>query len=266
MAVLLKERQGTGKPWLIRRAPDLSARPRGGLGARQVVVAAAAASCGDRLFHFPRSEFVPRLSEGTKQSTSSGSPAPLSRTGSRNRRADRENPARGFPPMRWDPDQDRHGRTRHRPDGARALRCLHDAHPSQSNKARGRQRELIDPMDRESSRSSRHKPHLHSADRDACQRDDRRMAMSVSRFSATTSRFWNRRSFLIAPSWEPAGSADVSVEQLTGQPKPSSLADRRRLSRYGIPPREALTFIEGFGGVDLGEVHEGHGRIRFSSG
>jgi len=53
------------------------------------------------------------------------------------------------------------------------------------------------------------------------------------------------------------GSADVSVEQLTGQPQLRLKVDRRRLSRFGLDAKDVLTAIEGIGGIVVGDVFEG---------
>jgi cobalt-zinc-cadmium resistance protein CzcA len=57
------------------------------------------------------------------------------------------------------------------------------------------------------------------------------------------------------------GSADVTVEQLIGQPQLELTVDRDPLSRYGITPREVLDYIESFGGIHVGEVFEGQRRF-----
>jgi len=57
------------------------------------------------------------------------------------------------------------------------------------------------------------------------------------------------------------GSADVSVEQLTGQPQLQIAVDRDRLSRFGLSAREVLDVIESFGGIKVGDVYEGQRRF-----
>ncbi len=57
------------------------------------------------------------------------------------------------------------------------------------------------------------------------------------------------------------GAADVSVEQLTGQPEMQLAVDRERIARLGISASEVLRMIESFGGVDVGEVYEGQRRF-----
>jgi cobalt-zinc-cadmium resistance protein CzcA len=57
------------------------------------------------------------------------------------------------------------------------------------------------------------------------------------------------------------GSADVGVEQLTGQPQLELALDRDRLNRYGLSSREVLDQIESFGGIHVGEVFEGQRRF-----
>ncbi len=58
-----------------------------------------------------------------------------------------------------------------------------------------------------------------------------------------------------------AGSADVSVEQLIGQPSFKIEVDRDRLSRFGIPVEDILTYIESIGGIHAGELYEGQRRF-----
>ncbi len=57
------------------------------------------------------------------------------------------------------------------------------------------------------------------------------------------------------------GSADITVEQLIGQPQLRLELDREQLSRYGLPAAEALSFIESMGGIRVGEVFEGQQRF-----
>lgn len=57
------------------------------------------------------------------------------------------------------------------------------------------------------------------------------------------------------------GSADISVEQLTGQPSFRIEVDRERLSRFGIPANEVLSYIQSIGGMHVGEVYEGQRRF-----
>lgn len=57
------------------------------------------------------------------------------------------------------------------------------------------------------------------------------------------------------------GSADVSVDQLTGQPSFQLDVDRERLSRLGIPASEPLAYIRSIGGIHVGEVYEGQWRF-----
>lgn len=52
------------------------------------------------------------------------------------------------------------------------------------------------------------------------------------------------------------GNADVSVEQLTGQPQLRLSVDRQRMARFGLTAREVLTAIEGIGGIRVGDVFE----------
>jgi len=57
------------------------------------------------------------------------------------------------------------------------------------------------------------------------------------------------------------GAADVSVEQLTGQPQLRLSVDRERLARFGLTAREVLTAIESIGGITVGDVFEGQRRF-----
>lgn len=58
-----------------------------------------------------------------------------------------------------------------------------------------------------------------------------------------------------------SGNADVSVEQLTGQPQVRLTVDRDRLARFGLRARDVLTAIESLGGIQVGDVFEGQRRF-----
>ncbi|MBD3232640.1 MAG: CusA/CzcA family heavy metal efflux RND transporter [candidate division Zixibacteria bacterium] len=60
------------------------------------------------------------------------------------------------------------------------------------------------------------------------------------------------------------GSADVTVEQLTGQPQMKLAVDRHRLSRFGLTSRDVLTGIESIGGITVGDVFEGQRRFELA--
>lgn len=57
------------------------------------------------------------------------------------------------------------------------------------------------------------------------------------------------------------GAADVSVEQVTGQPQLRLSLDRQKLARYGLSARDVLTTIGSIGGVTIGDVFEGQRRF-----
>lgn len=58
-----------------------------------------------------------------------------------------------------------------------------------------------------------------------------------------------------------SGAADVSVEQVTGQPLVQVEVDRNATARYGIPAREVLEVIEALDGRDVGMLQEGDRRF-----
>lgn len=58
-----------------------------------------------------------------------------------------------------------------------------------------------------------------------------------------------------------SGSADVSIEQLTGQPQLRLEVDRQRLARFGLTADEVLTAIEAIGGITVGDLFEGQKRF-----
>jgi cobalt-zinc-cadmium resistance protein CzcA len=58
-----------------------------------------------------------------------------------------------------------------------------------------------------------------------------------------------------------AGAADVSVEQVTGQPVLQIQLDQEQLARHGVPAQVVTDIIESIGGKRLGEVVEG--QLRF---
>ncbi len=53
-----------------------------------------------------------------------------------------------------------------------------------------------------------------------------------------------------------AGSADVNVEQITGQPVLQVVVRQEEIARYGISAAEVLHIIESLGSFQLGEVYE----------
>jgi len=57
------------------------------------------------------------------------------------------------------------------------------------------------------------------------------------------------------------GAADVSVEQLTGQPILRVDVDQEAIARYGVPARHVLEFVEAIGGTQVGEVRLGERRF-----
>jgi cobalt-zinc-cadmium resistance protein CzcA len=58
-----------------------------------------------------------------------------------------------------------------------------------------------------------------------------------------------------------SGAADVSVEQVTGQPQLRLAVDRQRLARFGLSARDVLMAIESIGGLAVGDVFEGQRRF-----
>lgn len=57
------------------------------------------------------------------------------------------------------------------------------------------------------------------------------------------------------------GAADVSAEQLTGQPEMRLTLEREQIARYGIKANEVLAYIEAMGGITVGEVYEDQRRF-----
>jgi cobalt-zinc-cadmium resistance protein CzcA len=58
-----------------------------------------------------------------------------------------------------------------------------------------------------------------------------------------------------------SGAADMSTEQLTGQPVLQIRVDREALARYGVPARTVMQLVESIGTTRLGDVIEG--QLRF---
>jgi cobalt-zinc-cadmium resistance protein CzcA len=59
------------------------------------------------------------------------------------------------------------------------------------------------------------------------------------------------------------GAADVSVEQVTGQPVLQVKVEAESLARYGVSARTVLEMVEAVGGKPVGEVVEEPGALRF---
>ncbi len=57
------------------------------------------------------------------------------------------------------------------------------------------------------------------------------------------------------------GAADVSTEQITGQPVLQIEVDRRAIARYGIAAREVLDVVESLGTREVGALQEGERRF-----
>jgi len=57
------------------------------------------------------------------------------------------------------------------------------------------------------------------------------------------------------------GSADVAVEQVTGQPVLAVAVDREALARHGVPARHVLEVVEALGGSQVGQVLRGERRF-----
>ncbi|MDR0869507.1 MAG: CusA/CzcA family heavy metal efflux RND transporter [Planctomycetaceae bacterium] len=57
------------------------------------------------------------------------------------------------------------------------------------------------------------------------------------------------------------GAADVSVEQLTGQPVLQIQIKQEQLARYGINAEEVMELVESIGGKQVGEIIEGEPRF-----
>jgi heavy metal efflux system protein len=57
------------------------------------------------------------------------------------------------------------------------------------------------------------------------------------------------------------GAADVTVEQVTGQPVLQVVVDRAAIGRYGIPARDVLDVVEAVGTRIAGQVREGERRF-----
>jgi cobalt-zinc-cadmium resistance protein CzcA len=57
------------------------------------------------------------------------------------------------------------------------------------------------------------------------------------------------------------GSADATVEQITGQPVLQIKLDQQQLARYGVPAKVVTDIVESIGSLQLGDVIEG--QLRF---
>ena len=57
------------------------------------------------------------------------------------------------------------------------------------------------------------------------------------------------------------GAADVSTEQVTGQPVLQIRVNQDEIARYGIPAKTVLDLVESLGSKQVGEVYEG--QLRF---
>ena len=53
------------------------------------------------------------------------------------------------------------------------------------------------------------------------------------------------------------GAADISVEQITGQPTLQIKVDQEQLARFGVPAKDVLDVVAAVGSTRVGEVFEG---------
>lgn len=53
------------------------------------------------------------------------------------------------------------------------------------------------------------------------------------------------------------GAADLSADQITGQPTLQVKIDPARLARFDVPKAEVLEFVKALGGIEVGAIHEG---------
>ncbi|MDP2325159.1 MAG: efflux RND transporter permease subunit, partial [Gammaproteobacteria bacterium] len=53
------------------------------------------------------------------------------------------------------------------------------------------------------------------------------------------------------------GAADLSVDQITGQPTLQVEIDQARIARFGIPSGDVLDMVEAVGGTKVGSIYEG---------
>ncbi len=53
------------------------------------------------------------------------------------------------------------------------------------------------------------------------------------------------------------GAADISADQITGQPTLQVRIDQKKLERFGVPRAEVLGFVKALGGIEVGTIHEG---------
>jgi cobalt-zinc-cadmium resistance protein CzcA len=57
------------------------------------------------------------------------------------------------------------------------------------------------------------------------------------------------------------GAADVTTEQVTGQPLVRVVVDRDAIARHGIAAAEVLALVQALGGIEVGEMQEGERRF-----
>ena len=103
----------------------------------------------------------------------------------------------------------------------------------------------------------------HAADRDADERDDLRRALR--RGGDPLRRRLRRagqegRRDRAGAEVDP-GAADVTTEQVTGQPVLQIRVNQDEIARYGIPAKTVLDLVESLGSKRVGEVYEG--QLRF---
>jgi cobalt-zinc-cadmium resistance protein CzcA len=88
-----------------------------------------------------------------------------------------------------------------------------------------------------------------------------RSDMGIKLFGDDLSVLVNKGEDIAAIVKQIPGAADVSVEQVTGQPQLRLEVDRQKMARYGLSAREVLTSIESIGGLAVGDVFEGQQRF-----
>ncbi len=266
-SLLLPRRSEDRDPWLVRLAQWLYAPVLGGVlryRFSMIGLAVALVAAGAIVARGLGAEFVPRLSEGAIVVNV------IRLAGTDLGESVRYNTMMEQALLRAFPDELNHVWTRvgtaevaTDPMGVELMDIFLSLHPRERWKRASSQAELVDLVQRElrdmpGQRIALTQPiEMRMNEMIAGVRGDVAMKLYGDDFAVLTAKAQEIGAIL----GRIEGAADLSTEQVTGQPVLQIRVDQDALARYGVPANAVMDVVESIGSKELGEVVEG--QLRF---